>query len=79
MQTHRTTPRGNGYAAATEARILTPLEAAAWLRVSRRTLWTLTRDGGLRSIRIGRSVRYDVRDLVAWIDAQAAKGVSNAS
>ncbi len=76
MEQHRSTP---GTSSAAEAQILTPLEAAAWLRVSKRTLWTLTRDAGLRSIRIGRAVRYDIRDLVGWIDSQVAKGARNAS
>jgi len=50
-----------------EALLLTPREAAARLRLSDRTLWSLTRAGEIPAIRIGRSVRYDPRDLAKWI------------
>jgi excisionase family DNA binding protein len=50
--------------------LLTPTEAAQALAVSPRTLWTLTHDGKIQSLRIGRSVRYDPRDLEAFIQSQ---------
>lgn len=49
--------------------LLTTREAADVLRVSERTLWTLTHDGEIPSVRVGRSVRYDQSDLAAWIAA----------
>jgi excisionase family DNA binding protein len=52
--------------------LLRPRDAARALAVSERTLWTLTRRGSLRCVRIGRAVRYDVRDLDAFI--ATAKG-----
>jgi excisionase family DNA binding protein len=48
--------------------LLTPPEAARLLAVSPRTLWQLTHDGGIPVVRFGRAVRYDVRDLLAFID-----------
>lgn len=52
-------------------RLRTVREAAAWLGVSTRTLYTLTSTGAVRSVRLGRSVRYDPADLRAA--AEAAK------
>ena len=46
---------------------LTVREAADVLRVSERTLWTLTNSGEVPSVRVGRSVRYDQNDLAKWI------------
>lgn len=48
--------------------LLTPKEAAAALSISARSLWTLTDTGVLKAVRIGRSVRYAVADLEAYID-----------
>ncbi len=53
--------------------LLTSDEAADRLAVSKRTLWSLTKEGRVRCVRIGRSVRYDPRDLEAFI-AAAKKG-----
>lgn len=50
--------------------LLTVREAADVLRVSERTLWTLTHSGELPSVRVGRSVRYDANDLAAWIESR---------
>jgi excisionase family DNA binding protein len=45
--------------------------AATTLSVSERTLWALTAPRGpIPAIRVGRSVRYSLADLRAWIDAQ---------
>lgn len=49
--------------------LLTASDAAGRLSISPRTLWTLTDRGEMPVVRIGRAVRYDVRDLIAWIDA----------
>ena len=58
----------------TDALTLSPLltvrEAADVLRISERTLWTLTKQGLIRSVRVGRGVRYDQSDLAEWIEAQ---------
>jgi excisionase family DNA binding protein len=48
--------------------LLAPPEAAKALAIGQRKLWELTNRGVLPAVRIGRSVRYDVRDLAAFID-----------
>jgi excisionase family DNA binding protein len=45
-------------------------EAARLLSISERTLWTLTDQGELPRVKIGRSVRYSVRDLERYIEGQ---------
>ena len=52
----------------TEARLLKPREAAKFLCVSERTLWSLSNGGGLPRVQIGRAVRYDLTDLRNWIE-----------
>jgi excisionase family DNA binding protein len=47
--------------------LVTPLQAAAMLNVSRTTLYYLTRDGRLTAVRIGRSTRYAVAELEAYV------------
>lgn len=56
-----------------ERLLLTPREAAEVLRISERKLWGMTASGEIPSLRIGRSVRYDINDLRDWIDER--KGV----
>jgi excisionase family DNA binding protein len=57
--------------------LLTAREVAAALAISERTLWTLTNTGAIRSIKIGRAVRYvllDLQDYIARLrDSQAAQ------
>jgi excisionase family DNA binding protein len=50
--------------------LLTVREAAHALAVSERSLWTLTRKGLVPCVRLGRSVRYSLDDLRAFIEAQ---------
>lgn len=52
--------------------LLTVRETADVLRVSERTLWSLTNSGELPAVRVGRSVRYDQNDLAAWIESRKA-------
>ncbi|WP_428937284.1 helix-turn-helix domain-containing protein [Fontivita pretiosa] len=47
--------------------LLTPREAAAALAISERSLWNLAQTGQVRRLKIGRAVRYDVRDIEAFI------------
>jgi excisionase family DNA binding protein len=49
--------------------LLLTREAAAFLRISERKLWQLTRDGAVPCVRLGRAVRYDRRDLIAFVEA----------
>ncbi len=51
------------------AALLTPREAAKRLGICEKTLWTLTNRGRMRSVKIGRSVRYDPADLNQWIES----------
>lgn len=39
------------------------------LGVCERTLWGLMKEGRLRCVRVGRCVRYDVRDLMSFVDS----------
>jgi excisionase family DNA binding protein len=50
--------------------LVTPREAANALSICEKTLWSLTKRGELPAVRIGRSVRYDVTDLQAFINGQ---------
>ncbi len=53
-----------------EAILVNAKTAAKLLCVSERTLWTLTNCGDVPSLRIGRAVRYDRRDLMKWIESK---------
>lgn len=52
--------------------LLDPLEAAAALKISPRTLWSLTKAGRIPCIRIGRQIRYGVAVLERWIAAESS-------
>lgn len=43
--------------------LLTSRQTAELLAISERTLWTLTRDGTIPAVRLGRSVRYRSIDI----------------
>jgi hypothetical protein len=49
--------------------LLTTKQAAAWLGISVRKFVTL----GIRRVLIGRSVRYDPRDLVTYADTHGSR------
>lgn len=48
--------------------LLTPVEAAAALRISPRLLWTKTKSGEIPCIRIGKAVRYSPAALQKFIE-----------
>ncbi len=48
--------------------LLNSRDAAKALAISERKLWELTNRGEVRSVKIGRSVRYRIDDLQAFID-----------
>lgn len=56
-----------GDAGATTRLLLKSCEAAKALAVSERTLWGLTDAGEIPCVRLGRSKRYSVDALQAWI------------
>jgi hypothetical protein len=52
---------------------LCPRDAARALSISEKGLWNLTKPRGpLPAAKIGRLVRYDMRDLLTFLDAQKA-------
>lgn len=51
-------------------RLLGSKDAARYLCISPRTLWTLQNCGTIPNVRIGRKVLFDRVDLDAWIEAQ---------
>lgn len=50
--------------------LLKPLQAAAYLGVSPRTIWTLTTSGEIVCVRVRKCVRYTIADLDAYISRQ---------
>ena len=60
-----------------EAMLLSARQVAKLLNISERTLFSLTKAGEITAVRFGRNVRYDPRDLDAWI--QSAKNSRKAS
>ncbi len=58
-----------------EILLLTCRHAARLLGISERKLWELSRRGEIPQVRIDRSVRYDFRDLQAWVDTKKTKVV----
>ena len=54
--------------------LLTPRQAAAALQLSERTLWELARRGEIKRLKINSSVRYDLKDLEAFIEAKKKGG-----
>ena len=57
----------------TTTRLKPPKKAAAYLAISERKLWQLTKDGRIPAVKFDRVVRYDVSDLDDFI--AKAKGV----
>ena len=48
-------------------------DAARMLSIGKRKLWELTNRRAIPFLKIGRSLRYDVRDLERWIEARKVK------
>lgn len=55
---------GDGMADSSD-RLMKPSETAGMLAVSVRTLWRLASKGELRTVRIGKSVRFCLSDVLA--------------
>lgn len=47
--------------------LLTPQQTARLLSISPRKLWSLTHEGRLPHLRIGRCIRYSREDLQRWL------------
>jgi excisionase family DNA binding protein len=56
---------------AEQVEILLPFEAAKYLRISERTLFTLTKTGAIPCSRVGRNKRYSRSTLKAFIESGA--------
>ncbi len=54
--------------------LLNARDACRALAIGRRKLWELTNTGELPCVRIGRAVRYDPRDLAAFIEKRRTGG-----
>ena len=52
--------------------LLTPKQAAEALSISPRKLWSMTANGEIAHLKIGRLTRYSIDDLKAFIDSQRA-------
>lgn len=56
------------------AHLLTPRETAKVLRISERTLWTITKSGSIQAVRFGRAVRYNPDAIKQWIQEHSKRG-----
>jgi len=61
---------------AKNSRLIKPKDAAGYLAISERKLWSMAKTGAIPAVRLGRSVRYDIRDIDDFI--QRAKGEADA-
>ncbi|MCP3913992.1 MAG: helix-turn-helix domain-containing protein [bacterium] len=55
-------------------KLLKPDAVADLLGISPRKLWTITNQGDLPCIRIGRCLRYDEQDVAEWIERKKRRG-----
>ena len=53
-------------------RLVSVREAARYLGICERTLWSLTQEGRIPAVKIRRCIRYDIADLDSFI--ATAKG-----
>ncbi len=67
-------PRGTLERLLAEKLLVDSPTAAGMLSISERSLWSLQASGEIPSVRIGRSIRFDIRDLVAFIDQHKKEG-----
>ena len=55
-------------------RLMKSAEAASYLGISPRSLWTLENCGEIPAVRFGggerKSVRFDIEDLRAWLESK---------
>ncbi len=51
-------------------KLMNSKEAAGYLCICPRKLWELSKSGRIQTVRIDRSVRYDIADLNSFIDQQ---------
>jgi hypothetical protein len=65
---------------ATEDELVTEVEIADFLKLSTRTLqsWRINNDGP-PFVRVGRAIRYRLRDVVRWIEARTVAPATQAT
>ena len=51
--------------------LMTPDEVSGILRVSKRQVYDLANEGALKSVRVGRAVRFRPADVQAFVDGSA--------
>jgi excisionase family DNA binding protein len=57
--------------------LITARDAAKVLGICDKSLWNATHRGEIPAVKLGRSVRYDPRDLNRWIESNKATGVKS--
>ena len=55
-------------------RLMNSKETAAYLAISERKLWSMSKAGIIPAVRFGRSVRYDWQDLCDFIQRAKVEG-----
>jgi excisionase family DNA binding protein len=56
-----------------EPLLISSMQAAKSLGICERQLFTMTKNGSIPCVRIGKRVLYDIQDLRQWIDQQKTK------
>ena len=54
--------------------LLTGKEAAQTVKLCEKSLYLAVRRGELRAVKLGRSIRYRLTDLQAWVDSKVTAG-----
>ena len=54
--------------------LLTGKEAASTVKLCEKSLYLAVRRGELRAVKLGRSIRYRLADLQAWVDSKVTTG-----
>ncbi|QEG43456.1 helix-turn-helix domain-containing protein [Roseimaritima ulvae] len=57
-----------------QPQLLNDADAAKWLGIGRRKLWSMMASGEIPVVRVGRSVRYDVDDLREFVASNKEGG-----
>lgn len=73
LSSHESVSAGTMRARATD-RLLDVDDVAALLNVPTRWVRQASRDGRLPCVRLGRYVRFDREDVLAWVEAQKSGG-----
>ena len=69
------TPSANAITPELPRLALRPKEAAKALGIGERLLWSMTNQGLVPHLRLGKAIVYPVAELERWLADRAAKGV----